>query len=82
MGTIMPLYHLTSPRSRTRKPAKTPPNPTLMAHRALKAHTSTRSPTKQPGTGVLYVVVERAFGERVTDGVSDLSKFDFSNWPI
>jgi hypothetical protein len=46
---------------RSRKPAPTHPKPTLMAHRALKAHTSThtahralkahtstRSPTKQP----------------------------------
>jgi hypothetical protein len=34
---------VSGPKHKTRKPARTPPNPTLMAHKALKAHTSTRS---------------------------------------
>src|SRR6202451_328539 len=35
-----PVSSSTPPPSR--KPAPTPPNPTLMAHKALKAHTSTQ----------------------------------------
>ena len=36
----------TAPRSKTEKPAKTPPNPTQRAHKALKAHTSTQRALK------------------------------------
>jgi hypothetical protein len=36
-----PSSSAASQRSKTRKPAKQPPHLTLMAHKALKAHTST-----------------------------------------
>jgi hypothetical protein len=60
-------------RSKTRKPTKTPPNPTLMAHKALKAQlphirrigrlrrTLPPKPNQATRHGVLDVVVERAF---------------------
>jgi hypothetical protein len=53
------------PKYKTRKPAPTAPNPTLMAHRALKGHTS---PPRSPGgwrnhslAGLSSVIVSLVF---------------------
>jgi len=50
---------VSGPKHKSRKPPRTPRKPTLMAHKALKAHTSTRSSTKQPAADRDLIVDSR-----------------------